>query len=908
VNGDARGDAQPFRDLLTAVPAAVRWALAPDDGPAWWHAVFASILALVVVARPAFQPGVPAFQHDWMWPTSQQAVQGWMQLATSAWVWSGTGSAQVYPFAQYLVGLEALFALIAGAKATLIGFMAIVVALAAGGATQTAAACGVRRRIALAGAGATYALSPVVYNKLCAGHTYYLLALALLPWIFVVAWRARVPRAPAIAALAFLCALSWSQAQFIVFDTVLLVALVALRRERATAIVAFSALALAACVHAYSLAMLVHPAAGSQLQHQTSNLAGVATESADLWQLLRQDGYPPGYFRTITHDPASSVDAAWDAALILGILALTGYFAAARVRRFAREPLAHVAIVGAFGALVAAGFHPPFGFAVRFVFAHFPPASILKELYHAMVAVSLAYAVGLALLADVSAGALALRERRIGVVAGCTLAVCAYATVATALPVACGSFVYQVQLADGAPLDALVARETAGRVAPGRVLLLPSIPPLRSFARTNATGGQDSDALRPWQWSAAYSGQPDPALAYAETAVAYGPTAPLAAIAKRLGIAAIVFRKELHSTALESAGMPDPAAFDYPAQRGILAASGLAPVENDAAFEVWPVDAYAGIVLAGPAPLATSSDTAMVDQLVGRRLFPRGEYAPARFVDPFAPGTTTRVNVFALAQQFNAHDGWTPTQFSYFVDRWQNDASEGAIFTLVPAPLSVDLGPRGAGVLFVRLAFGAGGVPTLAVAAGSDGAFRAAKLVPLEPVAPERFTWYAVRLPSRAKRVTLAFGVDPNGLALAQLRAGERTSAFTAVRLPARVPDVHASAAVVTATPSRIVADVRSEGTGTCSATLLTAYDPRWSARAGGAPLAHFVADGWANGYELPCGGTTRVTFAYDGRLFAATALAGRLLLAGFALVALSPWLGARARRLRGPVAPHAPT
>ncbi len=887
-------DAQLFREAATLGALALRRLGEPDERVTWQLA-FAVLLAALAVARAAILPGVPAFQHDWMWPTSHAGALGWLHLATSAWVWEGTGAPQIYPFAQFVVSFESLAALAFGTKPTLIAVLFVTVALAASGAMRAAAACGVRRRAALAAAGAAYALSPVFYNKLCAGHTYYLLALALFPWIFAYLWRERAATPRAIAVVALLCALSWSQAQFIVFDLVLLGAFVVLRRDRRVLLICGAGLALAVAVQLYSFVALLHPAAGSELQHQTSNLAGVATESVDLWSLLRQDGYPPGYFRTVTHDAAANLGVAWSGALILGVAGILGLLAGLRARRAARGPIAHVAAIGIVGAVIVAGFNPPFGALVEWIFAHLTAASILKELYHAMVMVSFAYAVGVALLIDVALGAAAAGDRRIAATAVALALATGCAVIATALPMLLGSFAFQVEFHDGTPLDALVGRATAGLPEPGRIAMLPITPPLRSFAR--AGGGQDSERLRPWQWSSSYSGEPDPQLAYLETASEYGATVPLAAVAKRLGVAAFVFRKSLHSTALESAGEPDGAAFDYPAVRRVLDANGLAPAVNDDGFELWPVPSYAGVVLAGPAPLSTSSDTGAVDRFETRDVRPRGTYVPARYVEPFAGGSTTPIAIFALAQHFNAHDGWTPSQFTYFVNRWQNNAPEGTIFSFVPETLRFDVA-RGARVLFARLA-SIDAARASATLSADGGAFHAVPVTPLERVVREEFTWYAIALPARTAHVALRFAVPPNGLALAQLRSGARATAFRAVPLPRNVADVAARAFVTSAVPTALTALVTSRGTGTCSATLLTAYDAGWSAReAGGTmPLPHFRADGWANGYLVPCGGSRRVTFRYDARFFDATALAGRLLL--LVLAALAAWYESAPQRAR---------
>lgn len=876
----AKADALLIRDAYALIVAIPKW-LGKNDPFGSWAWVFGCVIGALIIARLVQTPGIPAFQQDWMWPTSQQAILGWLHLATSAWVWQGLGNPQVYPFAQFLVGFEAHVALILGTKTTLDLALFASFTLGTVGAMRAIALCGVSRRLSILVAGLAYGASPVVYNKLAAGHTYYLVGLALLPWIVFWLWRgSRRLSVDVTALVALLLALSWSQAQFVVFDGFALIIFAALARTRAAFAIVGIALAIAISIHIFPIISLFHPSISSQLAYQQSNSAGVASESVGLVNLFKQSGYPPRYFRLISADTNAAVGFAPSAALLLGLLALAGFLISLRVSRFKRPETLGIAILGVIGAVIVLGFNPPFGVVMKWMFEHVTAMGVLKELYHAMVLVSLAVACGVAIVVDVSLGALASRDLAVAPVALTFAILASISALGTASPALEGLYTTQVGFRDGASLDSLIQTYTDGVRGPGRVFLVPSVAPIRAEERPIG-GGLDTDSLRPWYWSSIFSGEADPQLAYLDTITAFGSATRLDYVMTRFGVAALVLRKHFHSTSAEQAGMPANT-FDFTHIQNELGDSGLNFEQNDDDETVWTNNHFSGVVLAGNAPIRTTTDIVGSDQYVGSRGFARGAYAPTIFVDPFPPGSTFTIPINALAPEFNPRVGWSRTQFTFFMNRWQNNAPEGAIFTYVSAPLTFTIPEtRNAAVLFARIATVGDTLPPSVELKVNDHKTRGERFTALERATPERFVWYALRVPAGAHRIQLRFEVNSNGVAVSQIRIGAKKALFHPIQMSAKTAFGPAHAEVTAATPTRLTASISTSGKGTCSATLLTTYDPLWSGRLLGEShaLPHFIADGWANGFIIPCGGSRRIIFTFASRFFNNSAISGRILL-----------------------------
>jgi len=849
-------------------------------------------------------PGIPAFQQDWTWPTSPATLNGWLQLATLPWNWNGLGSPQVYPFADYLVTALATFAIAIGAKAILLLYLSVILAVAGAGMGALARILGIRSRLAISASIVTYSTSPVLFNKLAAGHMYYLIGYALLPTIIAllarlrhIDWRVGTP------VLALTLAASISQAQFIVFDFLALACWLAIRNRRLhrreVGAIALAAL-LALTIQAYPLVGLVAPQSGFILAHQHATIAGVASESVSIQDLLMQDGYPPGYFRRVRE---ASWQVEW-AALATGSLAILGWLSAifriatqrARNPRFDVEALVLVGAIFGIGAGLVLGLNGPAAPLLAYVFVHVAAASILKELYHVMVLVSLGYAAGIAISVDLACGAVrALEARVIRRTLGGAFVVAGAFFVIAALPMLEGSWLDFVGLRDSSAIDRELVAEPSARLE--RYMFFPVSQPIRAEDRTSG-GGNDSDAQRPWQSSSIYMGAPDPALAYLETAVIYGPEVRLDFLFRRFGLKLAIGRKHYVSAAPEQRHLDAAQAslFDPVAIGQSLSKYGLHLSENDdTLWSYRPDRAYQGLVLAGTAPVAAGDDFALADQDLANLAGQRDEYVPEIFSADLrvAPPSVTTLGAVGTARTsadwmlpaalfvdlseavggFDPDHDWTSTQDSYLTNRWQNFSPVGAVFTRSPTPFGLAPGRAVSGRFLAVLV--ASDRPQRAVELNVTGTRDVTRLVPLATRAeldPEHFTWYRAVDPLTSDApLRITFSGQQYGVAVAAVAVLSRQELDVLAR---KTPGTRGSngrgdVRLTDVGPVRIAGWVNSiNGSGTCSLSLLTNFDRRWSLQLEGAPqLGHFRGDGWTNGWLVPCGRHSFV-IKYAGQAF----------------------------------------
>ena len=97
-------DATFVRSIGRRLSVAAAYALGTEARIAF-DAILAVAVGLLANLRLMQTPGVPAFQQDWVWPTSSATVRGWFELATLPWNWNGLGTPQIYPFADFFVSL-----------------------------------------------------------------------------------------------------------------------------------------------------------------------------------------------------------------------------------------------------------------------------------------------------------------------------------------------------------------------------------------------------------------------------------------------------------------------------------------------------------------------------------------------------------------------------------------------------------------------------------------------------------------------------------------------------------------------------------------------------------------------------------------------------------------------------------
>ncbi len=874
-----------------------------NQKPRFFDLIIACILSVVVVARLALTAGVPAFQQDWNWPTSSATLRGWFELSTLPWNWNGLGNPQIYPFADYFVSFAASLAMIIGSKVVLVTFLALTIATAGFSAALLLRRIGVQSRLAIVLAIVAYTTSPVIFNKLAAGHTYYLIGYALLPALCAqlmrlefVDWKLAAP------AIALELAASFTQAQYIIFDFAVIALWIAIRNRRLAAREAVSigiGTLIALIVHGYPIVALFLPQAGFLLAHQHATIDGVASESVNLHDLLIQDGYPPAYFRRVWTAYAAIEWSAICAGCfaVLSLVAATWRTVTQRSQpRFNRDGIYLVLGIVIFGTVLVLGLNGPASPILRYAFVHIPATSILKELYHAMVLVALGVAVGIGLGTEILCGAIraievpAVRRNATIVIQAFTITL-----VVAAWPTLNGGWLDFVGLRDATAFDAVVARR-APTTIPQRFLAYPITPPMRSAERS-AGGGNDSDASRPWNESSLYMGAPDPALAYLETATTYGPEVRLDYLFRRYGIATLIDRKRYVSVVPAQMQLPPDSAERYSSHgiASMLTANGTALKDADDAFLIFqPNRPYDGMLLAGGAPIRAGDDVALADQDLAGGRDSLHQYSPLVFSSdlrffpeieraaPNAVGTARTIADWRLPSSrfadpadsisgFDPNLTWTSIQNSYVENRWQNFSPVGGIYTQSTKPLIVRV--PAAGVRRYVAALVAAGDTQRNIHYTSNDNLSSGRLMRVGRASPsdvQHFTWYVSAKTLRSNS-PLAFTFDHqlNGVAIASIAFLNAGDLRDIQQLTPGVPDrdPHASIHMVRSDPTSLSGIVANSDTQ-CSLTLLTNYDGRWSLKLDRVLQAgHFRADGWANGWTTKCG-THDFTVAYDGHFF----------------------------------------
>ena len=183
-------------------------------------------LALAALWPVLFHPGLPAYQHDWSWPFDSSAVLTGAFNHLSTWNPAGLGSPNALASSNVLHLIIALPALIVP------GVVAAKITL--GGCAGVAAFCmyfasvRIMRADPISGLAAAllYVTTPVLVNKIAAGHVAYWIAYAVMPLIAERAVRyAETDRSLRILAqISLLSAVCALQPQFAVFALVAVIA------------------------------------------------------------------------------------------------------------------------------------------------------------------------------------------------------------------------------------------------------------------------------------------------------------------------------------------------------------------------------------------------------------------------------------------------------------------------------------------------------------------------------------------------------------------------------------------------------------------------------------------------------------------------------------------------------------
>lgn len=339
-------------------------------------------------------PGIPAYHHDWSWPLISLRACDAIPAIGSTWLNEGLGHPNPFatgnPLAYGIAGMSCLMP-----PAISLRVFMLLVALTAG--FGIIALCRSARIDSWACrlAAVFYLLSPPFFNEVSAGQIAFLCAFALLPWVANGFEALRHGQSlPKFIVAAIVVSLSFIQPQFVIFDTLVALAVwisSGFRIRLGAVLLSVIAVALildlpsvvaAAGLErsfgytvpspatAFEYMQSAPPQAAFQLMGYIIRYAETAYGRAPLWML-------PSFALVL-------VSFAGVAGLILNVKANLG-----------RTAL----LLAVLGFLIITGIRGPISPLFLWGLANVPAFTLLREFYHAAPLMALAYAIGLAFLA-----------------------------------------------------------------------------------------------------------------------------------------------------------------------------------------------------------------------------------------------------------------------------------------------------------------------------------------------------------------------------------------------------------------------------------------------------------------------------------------------------------------------------
>lgn len=546
-------------------------------GRAQLGAALAIAAAVLLVLGTSVFRGVPAFQQDWLWPFTRPNAVAFFLDAGNVWHDGGLGFASVAPNATVAAQLLLVPAIAFGPIAGLNFDLCLLVLAGVFGMIAYLRASGFPWHSALLGA-VIYALAPLFYNKLQAGHYFFLVSVASLPLALFFLAKARTGRAldrvrSALIAGVFL-ALGAGQFQFAAIASIVAAVDVCFARSRSAILASVIAVGTMVALHASDYIVMLSPESIAAALPQATPGAWLVAQSQPLGQALTGIAY-------IGHYAEHGLAVPMTLAVALAItLISSALLLCVRARRDARvKTVVFGLVLVIIGGVLVAGTYTPAGSLMQALLATNVRFSVFRELYDFELIVVL----GMAIVFG-AASSLQTRLRIPLVVAG--LALCAiYAGIYLKRP---PSLTIPTI---GRASDASLAE--SGH--PGRVMFLPGAPSL---------------SLRGWSASGVDSfSQPLPdgaaPLTYpfvdAKYAYLFSSLANINSLASRIGVREIIPRANVVSNYPE---FLDPHSREVALQLGsrnlkrpstqyFSAASSLRSVELSSRVEggipLWPV-------------------------------------------------------------------------------------------------------------------------------------------------------------------------------------------------------------------------------------------------------------------------------------------------------------------------------
>lgn len=348
------------------------------------------VTALIATLPLLTSDGVIGGRHDWVLPA--QNLRGYLTSATSAWSSANLGESKFF-FPTYL--LDLIFGLVGylGVTGALVSKVLVFGAPLVAGLTLYSFA---RRLVSNPGAafagGLLYATTPILYDKLVAGHLGYLIAYAIAPlYLAELVLLEQKPSRQTLAKAVLIFVAASVQIQFaaMLMGFALIFALLGPNRRQVFRLIGWSILAFMA-VHAPWLAANL-----GTITTQARELAGdaavlqwIQSLSSPLGSTLRLASAVLPYFLNQVKDLSW-----WH--LVSGL-----FFAGLMVSpRFVKSRLASFfALTALLGVFLAKGTSAPFTNFYVELFLKLPATALFREVNHWLLIPAISYAVLLAYL------------------------------------------------------------------------------------------------------------------------------------------------------------------------------------------------------------------------------------------------------------------------------------------------------------------------------------------------------------------------------------------------------------------------------------------------------------------------------------------------------------------------------
>ncbi len=372
------------------------------------------LVAIAIVVPFAMRSGSPGMRHDWLWPSDRETFVSWYQNGLSAWYPNGFGSPQDSPTVDLPLMFFAVISFF-GASSELTLAIALVVWLSVAQYGMYACLRILDVRLdtfAKFALGAAYAFGPVAFQKLVAGHLYYVCAYAVLPFFIACTLKAVERRSGwwrfSIFAGLLLSVMS-AQIQFVGFGCII-AAVFALSSQR-------PGRALLQCLPIVSIGLLHNvvllvnlavPAQTQGLMAQHSTYQWEVDLSTPLRAALLLSGYV-GYDQRALSGVESAVYLFGKCVLLFA--AVAGVAAAMRRAAYRRAAIA-ISIIAAFALVWATGLFGPLAPVWSAMLYGSPFFTLVREFYHVMAL----YAVCVTLLASFALAALPRNVQRFAAV------------------------------------------------------------------------------------------------------------------------------------------------------------------------------------------------------------------------------------------------------------------------------------------------------------------------------------------------------------------------------------------------------------------------------------------------------------------------------------------------------------